>query len=71
MALYTAGLRDLRVLHAGDVEMPPGDIVTSLGCLETAAEAIARAHAMPVVLSSDHSIAYADVKGVANVLGQG
>lgn len=71
LALRTDGLRDLRVLDAGDVEMTPGDIVASLGRLEAAVEAVARAGAIPVVLGGDHSIAYADARGVANVLGQG
>ncbi|MDQ3716202.1 MAG: agmatinase [Actinomycetota bacterium] len=71
LALGTDGLRDLRVVDAGDVEMPPGDIVASLGVLETAVERIVRAGAIPIVLGGDHSIAYADAKGVANVLGFG
>jgi len=71
LALGTDGLRDLRVVDAGDVEMPPGDIVTSLGVLEAAVERIVRAGAIPIVLGGDHSIAYADAKGVANVLGFG
>ena len=71
LALRTDGLRDLQVVDAGDVEMPPGDITTALGALEAAVETITRAGAIPVVLGGDHSIAYADAKGVANVLGYG
>ena len=71
LALGTDALKDLRVVDAGDVEMPPGDIVTSLGVLEAAVEKVTRAGAIPVVLGGDHSIAYADAKGVANVLGFG
>ena len=71
LALRTDGLRDLRVVDAGDVELPPGDIETTLGRIETAVETIARAGAIPVVLGGDHSIAYPDAKGVANVLGHG
>ncbi len=71
LALRTDGLRDLRVLDAGDVEMPPGDIETSLTALERAVETVARAGAIPVILGGDHSIAYADARGVANVLGHG
>ncbi len=71
LALGTDALRDLRVVDAGDVEMPPGDIVTALGALEAAVEKVVRADAIPVVLGGDHSIAYADAKGVANVLGYG
>jgi agmatinase len=38
LALRTDGLRDLRVLDAGDVEMYSGDIETALGRLEAAVE---------------------------------
>lgn len=71
LALRTDGLRDLRVLDAGDVEMPPGDIERALGALEAAVERVVRAGALPVVLGGDHSIAFADARGVANVLGHG
>lgn len=71
LAMGTDALRDLRVVDAGDVEMPPGDIVKALGALEAAVEKVVRAGAVPVVLGGDHSIAYADAKGVANVLGYG
>ena len=39
--------------------------------LEAAVEKVARAGAIPVVLGGDHSIAFPDAKGVANVLGHG
>jgi agmatinase len=71
LALRTDGLTDLRVVDAGDVEMPPGDIERALGALEAAVERVARAGAIPVVLGGDHSIAFPDAKGVANVLGHG
>jgi agmatinase len=71
LALRTDGLRDLRVLDAGDVEMFSGDIETALPALEAAVEKVVRAGAVPVVLGGDHSIAYPDAKGVANVLGHG
>jgi len=71
LALRTDGLVDLRVLDAGDVEMPPGDIERALGTLEAAVERVTRAGAIPLVLGGDHSIAFADAKGVANVLGHG
>ena len=58
-------------LDAGDVEMYSGDIETALPALEAAVEKVARAGAIPVVLGGDHSIAFADAKGVANVLGHG
>ena len=71
LALRTDGLRDLRVVDAGDVEMYSGDIEIALPALEAAVERVARAGAIPVILGGDHSIAYPDAKGVANVLGHG
>ena len=71
LALRTDGLTDLRVVDAGDVELPPGDILTALGRIEAAVETVTRSGAIPVVLGGDHSIAYPDAKGVANVLGHG
>ncbi len=71
LALRTNGLVDLRVVDAGDVEMYSGDIERALPALEAAVEKVTRAGAIPVVLGGDHSIAYPDAKGVANVLGHG
>jgi len=71
LALRVDALRDLRVVDAGDVEMYSGDIERALPALEAAVERVARAGAVPVVLGGDHSIAYPDAKGVANVLGHG
>ena len=71
LALRTDGLVDLNVVDAGDVEMYSGDIEVALPALEAAVEKVARAGAIPVVLGGDHSIAYPDAKGVANVLGHG
>ncbi len=71
LALRTDALRDLTVVDAGDVEMYSGDVEGSLPKLEAAVERVARAGAIPVVLGGDHSIAFPDAKGVANVLGHG
>ncbi len=71
LALRTDALADLRVLDAGDVEMYSGDIEKALPALEAAVEKVTRAGAIPVVLGGDHSIAFPDAKGVANVLGFG
>lgn len=71
LAMRTDALRDLRVLDAGDVEMYSGDIERSLPRLEAAVETIARTGAIPVILGGDHSIAYPDATGCANVLGHG
>jgi agmatinase len=71
LAMRTDGLRDLRVLDAGDVEMFSGDVVTSLRALRSAVAAVVGAGAIPVVLGGDHSVTYADASGVADVLGAG
>ena len=51
--------------------MYSGDIETALPALEAAVEKVVRAGAIPVSLGGDHSIAYPDAKGCANVLGHG
>lgn len=71
LALRTDGLVDLTVVDAGDVEMYSGDIEKALPALEAAVQKVTRAGAIPVVLGGDHSIAFPDAKGVANVLGHG
>jgi len=71
LALRTDGLVDLGVVDAGDVEMYSGDIEKALPALEAAVETVTRAGAIPVILGGDHSIAFPDAKGVANVLGHG
>jgi agmatinase len=71
LALRTDGLVDLKVVDAGDVEMYSGDIEVALPALEAAVEKVTRAGAIPIVLGGDHSIAFPDAKGVANVLGHG
>ncbi len=71
LALRVDALQDLRVLDAGDVEMPPGEIERALGGLEDAVYAVAAAGAVPLVLGGDHSIALADATGVARHLGFG
>ena len=71
LALRTDGLVDLTVVDAGDVEMYSGDIEKALPALEAAVEKVTRAGAIPIVLGGDHSIAFPDAKGVANVLGHG
>ena len=71
LALRVDGLNDLKVVDAGDLEVYAGDIERSLATIEAAVERITRSGAIPVVLGGDHSIAYPDAKGVANVLGHG
>ncbi|CAN5420149.1 agmatinase [soil metagenome] len=71
LALRTDALKDLVVYDAGDVEMFNGDVVTALGNLERAVEKVFRGGAIPVTLGGDHSVAYPDAKGCANVMGMG
>jgi len=71
MALRVDGLKDLRVVDAGDVEMYSGDAVTSCAALEVEVEKIARSGAIPIVLGGDHTITWPDVTGVARAVGWG
>ncbi len=71
LALRVDALQDIRVVDAGDVEMPPGEIERALGALEDAVHAVAAAGAIPLVLGGDHSIALADATGVARHHGYG
>jgi agmatinase len=71
LPLRVDGLQDLVVLDAGDVEMYSGDIERSLGLLEAAVTTVASNGAIPLTLGGDHSVTFADAKGVANHLGHG
>ena len=71
LALRVDSLKELKVYDAGDLLMPGMDLVKSLKVLEAATEKISRAGAIAVVLGGDHSIASADVAGIANHLGKG
>jgi len=71
LALRTDGLKDLKVFDAGDLLMPGGDLVASLAVLKEATEKISRAGIIPVILGGDHSIASADVAGIATHRGMG
>ena len=64
-------LKDLKVFDAGDLLMPPGDLEASLEVLKAATEKISRAGAIAIVLGGDHSIASADVAGIASHRGAG
>ena len=59
LALRVDGLKDLKVLDAGDLLMPPGNLEESLKILRQATEKISRAGAIAVILGGDHSIASA------------
>ena len=69
LALRIDGLKALKVFDAGDLLMPPGDLTESLRVLRAATEKISRAGAIAVVLGGDHSIASADVAGIADHRG--
>jgi agmatinase len=51
--------------------MPGGELISSLGVLKEATEKLSRAGVIPVILGGDHSIASADVAGIAAHRGQG
>jgi agmatinase len=61
----------LKVFDAGDLLMPPGNLEDSLAVLKAATEKISRAGAIAIVLGGDHSIASADVAGIAEHRGKG
>lgn len=71
LALRSDGLKDLKVLDAGDVEMFSGDGEKSCKNLEAAVTQIARNGAIPIILGGDHTVTWPDVTGVANVHGFG
>ena len=71
LALRIDGLSTLKVVDAGDLLMPPGDLVSSLQVLKAATEKVSRAGAIPIILGGDHSIASADVAGIAAHRGAG
>jgi agmatinase len=71
LALGVDPLRDLRVLDAGDIEMPPTETELSLNRLEDAVHAVCAAGAIPVILGGDHTIAWPDIAGCAREFGAG
>ena len=71
LALRVDPLRDLRVVDAGDVEMPGVEGRQALDRLETAVQRAADAGAVPVILGGDHTVTWPDVTGVARAVGWG
>jgi agmatinase len=71
LALRVDALRQLRVVDAGDVEMPGVEGRLALDRLEAAVQRAADAGAVPVVLGGDHTITWPDVTGVARAVGWG
>ena len=71
LALRVDPLKELRVLDAGDVEMPGVEQRVPLDNLENAVRVAAEAGAIPIVLGGDHTVTWPDVTGVARVIGWG
>lgn len=71
LALRIDALKEMKVVDAGDLLMPGSDLVAALEVLAQATEKISRAGAIPVILGGDHSIASADVAGIARHRGLG
>jgi agmatinase len=71
LALGVDPLQDMRVVDAGDIEMPPTETELSLKRLEDAVHSVCAAGAIPVILGGDHTIAWPDIAGVARHLGAG
>ena len=71
LALRIDSLKAMKVVDAGDLIMPGGDLVASLEVLAAATEKISRAGAIPIILGGDHSVTSADVAGIAQHRGLG
>lgn len=64
-------LTALKVVDAGDIDVPPGYLEQALETLADTVETIANAGAVPIVLGGDHSITYGNGTGLARVHGAG
>ena len=71
LALGVDPLKELKVVDAGDIEMPSGDTELSIRRLEEAVQKAAAGGAVPVILGGDHTIAFPDATGVARHVGWG
>jgi agmatinase len=71
LAMRVDGLKDMKVVDAGDVELYSGDAARSCADLEVEIEKIARSGAIPIVLGGDHTITWPDATGVARAHGWG
>lgn len=71
LALRVDPLGDLGVVDAGDVLMAPTETVRSLQNLQSTIRQLAEAGKIPVVLGGDHTIAQADITGLAEHFGFG
>jgi len=71
LALGVEPLGELGVVDLGDVEMPSGEMERSLTALEECVTRVATRGAVPIILGGDHTIALADITGVARHVGWG
>ena len=71
LALRVDGLKDLRVVDAGDVEMYSGDVEKSCAALEKVVEEVAKSGAFPLVIGGDHTITWPNATGLARARGWG
>jgi agmatinase len=71
LALRVDPLQEMRVVDAGDVEMPGVEGRAALDALERAVQTASEAGAIPLVLGGDHTITWPDVTGVARARGWG
>jgi agmatinase len=71
LALRVDPLKELRVVDAGDIEMPGVEARVPLDALEAAVRVVCEAGAIPLILGGDHTITWPDVTGVARVKGWG
>jgi agmatinase len=71
LALRVDPLKELRVVDAGDIEMPGVEAKAPLDALERAVRVASEAGAIPLILGGDHTITWPDVTGVARARGWG
>ena len=71
LALRVDGLKDLRVVDAGDVEMYSGDVEKSCAALEKVVEEVAKCGSFPLVIGGDHTITWPNATGLARARGWG
>lgn len=71
LAMRVDPLGDLGVVDAGDVEMAPTETIRSLRALQKVIEQLAGAGKIPVILGGDHTVAMADITGLAEHYGYG
>ena len=71
LALRVDGLKDLRVVDAGDLEMYSGDVEKSCAALEKVVEEVSKSGAFPLVIGGDHTITWPNATGLARARGWG